>query len=64
MPQRRASSATLRESSIPIPLREVSVDDVIKQFLDLFDHLVLRSNTPDCGLTKYRYCLMNAESRI
>lgn len=39
MPQRRASNTTLRESSSPIPLREVSVDDVIKQLLDLFDHL-------------------------
>jgi hypothetical protein len=39
MPKRRPGSKTLRESSDPLPLREVSVDDVIKQLLDLFDHL-------------------------
>jgi Family of unknown function (DUF6502) len=39
MPKRRPGSKTLRESSDLLPLREVSVDDVIKQLLDLFDHL-------------------------
>jgi Family of unknown function (DUF6502) len=39
MPKRRSGSNMLRESSNSPPLREVSVDDVIKQLLDLFDHL-------------------------
>jgi hypothetical protein len=39
MPKRLPISRTLRVSSDRTSLREVSVDDVIKQLLDLFDHL-------------------------